>query len=140
MRHHQDPRPICNADSAYYGFCKACMKRLTEHQKQNLITKFLKDTISLNPISHGYLFDVWHREGFAPASFSPKLGGVSKEVPPFDRKYERNDKILLLSEWTAKFINLQLRFICLAFKNRPSNTGDKSSQSQNLQCTQYQSF
>ena len=56
-------------------------------------------------------------------------------VPGASRKYplltgNRNDMISLLSQWTAKFINLQLRFTYLPFKDRPSNTRDSSLQSQ----------
>ena len=63
-----------------------------------------------------------------------------KSTPPPLFTGNRNDKILLLSEWTAKFINLQFRFTYISFKNGPLNTGDTSLQSQNLQCTRNKRF
>ena len=61
-----------------------------------------------------------------------QTAGCLKNYPPFAGK---GKEILLPSKWTVKFINLQLRFAYLAFKYRPPDTGDRSLQSQNLQCT-----
>ena len=66
---------------------------------------------------------------------SAYIPGIWKSTP-FDWKYAGNDKVSLISEWTANFVNLKLRFTYLAFKSRPPNTGDTSSQIQNLQWNQ----
>ena len=107
---------------------------------QMILDWFTKNKLKANPDKFQCIIYGTRQQLAKISRESKTIPGVSKKVPPFDQKKKRRDKISQHSKNKTRFVNLQLRCTYLAFLNRPPNTKDAGSQSQNLECTENQRF